>query len=415
MYTKTVRFLTAVLILFLALSSSIAQAQPLKGIRGANLPWDAKMTSKDWVFKNKQVFIDLARETGIWPSITAAQVLQEVGMAPGGSAVYKGCTNIGGIKWGSLAKSGVFEGVSKCPRRPPSNAGHYIKFANNLQSLLYKEVLLINGSPYKKARPMLLDLSKTGAADRENRDKFLQTFGDVYCPPSGTDSCEIRYHISINQMAESFNLFQWDEEAFPGGVRHCAGIGENKVGDCTKYPGFKSLYYSSYTPGGGASPEGGGANGGSEVINEQDLPGMNKKVQVDKAEVDILDKPNLSEEEVARMESSKGLKETPEAAVTAFFGKAFSILGVLVLLWSVFLIAAGIFDQSNNFFSFSVLKLISGRTMVEHGETPGKGQVSWPKLFILSGIGFLVGIILVTGMMFDILYAIISHFQGVFE
>ena len=149
-----------------------------------------------------------------------------------------------------------------------------------------------------------------------------------------------------------------------------------------------------------------------EVIPEDQLKGLRKEYQIGEADVDVLDVSSLSVEEQARMGAAKGQEDSVSKKITGLFASAFAILGVLLMLWSVFLVAAGLMDRSNGFLPFSAVKLLSGRSLVGAGEKAVNGQITWPKLILVAATGMLVGIVLVTGMLFGIIYSIVSHIQS---
>lgn len=173
-------------------------------------------------------------------------------------------------------------------------------------------------------------------------------------------------------------------------------------------PGDSSV---SATAGDAAAASAAGVNQG-DVIPEDQLKGLRKEYQIGETDVDILEAPSLSVEEQARMGAAKGEEASVSKKVTGLFAFAFAILGVLLMLWSVFLVAAGLLDSSNGFLPFSAVKLLSGRSLVDKGEKAANGQITWPKLILVATTGMLVGIVLVTGMLFGIIYSIVSYIQS---
>lgn len=157
------------------------------------------------------------------------------------------------------------------------------------------------------------------------------------------------------------------------------------------------------SPGGGATYDVGKAGTGG-IKDESELEGMPKDYTIEGAEdIESVSLDDLDpKHQVAMSKAKKSIAlhgSTLVHVVTSFI----TLVGLIVIVWSVLLMAAAVFDQNNVFLDFSLTSAMSAGTVVYNPDARDTGVgVSGAGIVKRAVIGITVGIIIVSGCAFGI-------------
>lgn len=164
----------------------------------------------------------------------------------------------------------------------------------------------------------------------------------------------------------------------------------------------------------GKKNEGGGSGG---MTGEEDLEGMPETKDWDKGnppkdatidDLDIGDQYNVAAlEEDIKLQQEGGV-HTAQIMI--------SLIGMLVMLWGILLFSGMLVDKSNPFLEFQCTRFLSAGRMeyVEDPQDKGKGRYMGRQIAVRSGVGVLLGLILVSGTFFGITLSVILFLQDKF-
>ena len=195
-----------------------------------------------------------------------------------------------------------------------------------------------------------------------------------------------------------------------------------------EFPGKKPKDFKNLWQGGGAglgTPKGSSAptkeDKAAAIRLEKDLEGMRNDYDMsqDYVQVELPDVEWATQEEEIAMgkviDDYEAMQE--KDPVGRFFKTAFTTLGGVTLFWSVFMVGAIIFDKSNSFLNFSTFKLATfgQRHLKEDEHDTTKGSATILKALGVVALAFIIGILLITGVLFDWMWALWNEINKIYE
>lgn len=366
--------------------------------------YEAKAVSPMEAIEQYKVdIISSSRKTGVWASVTAAQLILESGNPMSDLATKD--NNFFGIKWAESYKT-------KYPGSYPVDYGTLEDYGGGEQSVVdafahfptvsdgitEHSVIWWNGC-YEPEIKILENLNST-------MDQFLREVGNG---PYATDK---NYYSKLRRVIDDYDLEKLDKIAFPEGRKFC-GFGDRNVGEF-KYPddgfnGSASDVGSTVTEGNGLS---------YVIVKEEDLQGMYpRSFFLDESKGITLpsyDNLSLSEKENLNLIKSN-FKEQNTWSVWDFLRVCSVFLGLCILVYGVMFIAGYLFDKSNNILDISLIAILSlGYLKFSDEDVDIKGYVNRSRLIKIEIALFSVGFFLVGGGLFSVLIDIIWYMQGMF-
>ena len=163
-------------------------------------------------------------------------------------------------------------------------------------------------------------------------------------------------------------------------------------------------------------------SGKTFTICEDDLVGMPSEGILSQDALDLMmpDLSGLSQLDRNNLASIKGMmgEETPLAL--RIVGTASTVIGIILILYGIFLILGYIFDNVNSFIdinlisllSFGSIKLLSKEEYFALSKEDRKKYTSITKFYSIVAIVFVLGVLLVSGLVPKFIYKIISIFEG---
>lgn len=169
-----------------------------------------------------------------------------------------------------------------------------------------------------------------------------------------------------------------------------------------------------------------------ELIREWDLIGMPVLEGLpDQDQVEFADRDELSLTEKINLSHITAAKANNSIMVSESLGKVLMFIGILVILYSVFLLIALLFDWVNGFIDFSLLKILTlgryrlvSREYFEENKLIGydkythQTNVTPLSCFIRIIVVFIIGILLVSGKtqywVVEFTYSVMDWFREVF-
>ena len=353
--------------------------------------------------KYKKDIISSSRKTGVWASVTAAQLILESGN-PMSKLATEG-NNFFGIKWSESFKT-KYPGskpVSYSTQEHQGTGGQvtikaqFAHFPTVQDGITEHSVIWWNGM-YEPELKILEDLNST-------MDEFLREMAN------GPYATDVNYYSKLKSTIKSNNLEELDKLAFPEGRKFC-GFGNRKVGEY-KYP--DDGYNGSASNVG--SVEKGDNGKGYVVVKESELEGMYPESffldDYDKIELPSYDDLSLNEKinlgkikEGIEIQNSWSLWDTVRV-FTVF-------VGLCILVYAVVFIASYLFDRSNNIVEISLISLLSfGHLQFSDEDTEIKGYVNRSKLIKIELALFGVGFFLVGGGLFSFILDVIWYTEKI--
>lgn len=358
------------------------------------------MSPLEAVEKYKADIISSSRKTGVWASVTAAQLILESGNPMSDLATED--NNFFGIKWAEAYKTkypGSFP-VSYSTKEDygggeVSTSAIFTHFPSVTDGITEHSIIWWNGH-YEPELKILEDLGSS-------MDSFLREMGNG---PYATDSS---YYYKLRKVIDDNNLEDLDKLAFPEGRKFC-GFGDRRVGKY-EYPD------DDFNAGVGEKVI--GSNGLSYVIvKEEDLVGMYPKSFFldDSKSISLPSYDNLSLKEKNNLNLIKdNFQEQYSWNVWDLLRVCSVFLGLCILVYAVVFIAGFLFDKSNNIIDLSLIAILSlGHLQYSEEEVDIKGYVNQSRLIKIELALFVVGFFLVGGGLFSILIDIMWNMQRLF-
>ena len=382
---------TVIPLLMLLLCVSI---QPSEKVYSANNPFEA-------VEEYKSLIIASARKTGVWASVTAAQMLQEC-RNPFGELEKKG-NNFFGIKWSeshAIRYPGATYG-EYATKEYSGTAGEisivdkFTHFPSAEDSITEHSIIWWNGM-YEPELQILENLNSS-------MDEFLREMSN------GPYSTDVNYYTSLKTLIKQYDLEKLDKLAFPEGRKFC-GFGDRRVGEY-KYP--NDGYNGNASEVGSIEVSGGGSY---VIVAEEDLVGMYPKSFFTEGykpiELPTYDSLTTSEKlnlgiirDNINSENSWSLWDTVRV-FTVF-------IGLCILVYGVLFVTSYLFDRSNNLIEISLLNVITlGYLEYSNEEEEVRGYVNNSRLIKIEIALFSVGFFLVSGGLFSFIIDIMWYVKN---
>ena len=363
-----------------------------------NVKVDVKaMSPLEAIETYKKDIIASARKTGVWASVTAAQLILESGNPMSDLATKD--NNFFGIKWSSkhaerypgayAVNYSTLEDYGRGTVRVDANFTH---FPTPQDGITEHSIIWWNGNYYPELK-ILYNLDST-------MDEFLVEMANG---PYATDK---NYYSKLRKIIDDNNLEELDKEAFPEGRKFC-GFGGNTVGeymypddDLNQVSGVGNVVSDSET-------------GKTYVlVKEKDLVGMypesflgDEAFSVDLPSYDslnTLEKANLANiEENILHQREWGIYDTIRV-FTVF-------VGLCMLVYAVLILVAYLFDRSNNLIEISMISILSLGTLVFSDDEERDNNwhhVNKSRLLKIEISLWLVGFFLVAGGVFRLVLKI---------
>lgn len=357
---------------------------------------DVKATMKvtDVLEKHKKEIISSARKTGVWASVTAAQMILESGATL--STLAEEGNNLFGIKWAEVhaerypgAKPVLYWTKENIGGSLVSVQANFTHFPSMSDSITEHSIIWWNGY-YEKEVALLEDFNST-------RDEFLHVMANgAYC--TATD-----YEENLKAVIQSYGLDELDTLAFPEG-RKFTGFGDRTKGEY-RYP--NDGYNDGDTKKAGSTK----TEGGKEyvIVSEENLVGMYPTTflrEFSKA-ISLPGQDTLTTKEKVNMNYIKTSMQENEAwrvVNTARGGVIF--VGIFILVYAVLLWVSWLFDRSNNLVEVSLVQVITLGHMEYSDEDEGlkQGIVNKARLVRMEIALFLCGFFIVSGSFFSFLF-----------
>lgn len=360
---------------------------------------------REVIEKYEKFIVASARKTGVWPSVTAGQMILESNNPF--RKLEKEGNNFFGMKWSKRHEErypGAFP--VEYSTKENSNTSHQITtrakfthFPKAEDSITEHTIIWWNGM-YKEEVKLLEDFNSTV-------DDFIKEVGNG---PYATDAA---YYKLLKNIINKNDLERLDKLAFPEG-RKFAGFGDRTVGAYT-YP--NDGYNAEDVTNMGSVEK--GSNGNSYVVvKEEDLVGMYpKSFFLDKHNnVDLPSYDSLSTEEKINLKSIKdGIIQNNSWSLWDTLRVFVVFIGLWVLIYAVLFITGYLFDKSNNILEISLINILTvGALQYSDEEYERRGYVNKSRLFKIELALFLVGFFLVSGGMFNFIIDIIWRIQNIF-
>lgn len=207
-----------------------------------------------------------------------------------------------------------------------------------------------------------------------------------------------RFGIGTSNYISVIRMYNIDLDN--GAPTRAAGVGTT--------PYYKMADSVSVTGSGSGGGSGSGSTvvgGGSKLVSEWELAGMpnNVKLSDEQSEVILLDRSSLSVKEsdnVAKI--GEDIAYMSEIALLDRVRAGISFLGIIVLLYGVFLVCAVLFDRANNFLDISLVHMLTfGKIYYdpwsEDMDKQGKNFAGTKKVIISAVIVIIVGMLILSG------------------
>lgn len=357
------------------------------------------MSPLEAIEKYKKEIISSSRKTGVWASVTAAQLILESGNPM--SALAMEGNNFFGIKW-SPSHETKYPGAYGKDYSTQEDYGYgsvtikaqFTHFPSVADGITEHSVIWWNGS-YKEELDILENLNST-------RDEFLREMANG---PYATDKS---YYSKLKSVIEKNNLDELDKLAFPEGRKFC-GFGDRRVGSY-KYPddGYNGTASSV------GSSEYDSKTGLSYVIvKEEDLVGMYPKSFFldNSVSLSLPSYDNLSLDERANLNLIKeNYKMQNSWSIWDLFRILVVFVGLSILVYAILFIVSFLFDRSNNLVDISLINVITlGKLEFSDEVQCPRGYVNMSRLLKIEVALLLVGFFLVSGGVFSVMLDVITY------
>ena len=349
--------------------------------------------------KYKKDIISSSRKTGVWASVTAAQLILESGNPMSKLATED--NNFFGIKWSESFKK-------KYPGAKPVNystnehqgTGGQVTIKDNFahfptvqDGITEHSIIWWNGM-YEPELKILENLNST-------MDEFLREMGN------GPYATDVDYYGKLRKVINDNKLEELDKLAFPEGRKFC-GFGDRKVGEYN-YP--DDGYNGSASDVG--TVEKGKDGKGYVVVKESELEGMYpESFFLDKYDdIKLPSYDDLSLEEKINLGKIKEGIEIQNSWSLWDTVRVFTVfVGLCILVYAVVFIASYLFDRSNNLIEISLISMLSfGHLQFSDEETEIKGYVNKSRLIKIELALFGVGFFLVAGGLFSFILDVLWY------
>lgn len=347
----------------------------------------------------ENLIIASARKTGVWASVTAAQMIQECAN-PFGELETKG-NNFFGIKW-SESHGTRYPGAIGVEYLTNENSGtssevtitaKFTHFPSVQDGITEHSIIWWNGM-YEPELRILENLNST-------MDEFLREASN------GPYSTDANYYNALKSHIKNYNLEELDKKAFPEGRKFC-GFGDRKVGEY-KYP--DDGYNGSASDVGSVQT---GDNGLSYVVvKEKDLTGMYPESFFldDSKNLELPSYDNLTLKEKLTLDRLKtNIKEQNSWSLWDTIRVLTVFSGLCVLVYAVIFIVGYLFDKSNNLIEISLITVLTlGCLQFSDEDIEIKGYVNKSRLLKIEAALFAVGFFLVGGGLFSFLIDVLWY------
>lgn len=351
----------------------------------------------------KSLIIASARKTGVWASVTAAQMIQECAN-PFGTLEKEG-NNFFGIKWSESHATrypgATYKEYSTSEYSGTSNhvtiKAKFTHFPSVEDGITEHSIIWWNGM-YEPELKILENLNST-------MDEFLKEMSNgPYC----TDA---NYYNALKSHIKKYNLEELDKLAFPEGRKFC-GFGDRTVGEY-KYP--NDGYNGSASNAGSTSEE----NGVSYVIvKESELEGMYPESFFlnDSKDITLPSYDDLSTGEKVTLDKIKENIELQNSWSIWDTVRVMTVFaGLCILIYAVVFIAGFLFDKSNNIIELSLISILTlGNLEYSDEETETRGYVNKSRLIKIEIALFLIGFFLVGGGLFSFIIDVMWYTSNIF-
>jgi len=351
----------------------------------------------------ENLIIASARKTGVWASVTAAQMIQECAN-PFGELETKG-NNFFGMKWAE-SHSTRYPGAYPVEYLTNEYTGtssavtitdKFTHFPSAQDGITEHSIIWWNGM-YEPELKVLENLNSS-------MEEFLRVMANgAYC----TDA---NYYNALKSHIKTYNLEELDKKAFPEGRKFC-GFGDRKVGEY-KYP--NDGYNGSASDVGSVQT---GENGLSYVVvKEKDLMGMYPESFFldDYKNIDLPSYDNLSLSEKLVLDSIKtNMKEQNSWNLWDTVRVLTVFAGLCVLVYAMMFMIGYLFDKSNNLLEISLLMILTmGYLKFSDEEVDMQGYVNRSRLIKIEVALFVVGFFLVGGGLFSFLIDVLWYAERI--
>ena len=344
----------------------------------------------------KADIVSSARKTGVWASVTAAQLILESGNPMSDLATKD--NNFFGIKWSSnhakkypgayAVNYSTLEDYGSGMTRINDDFTH---FPTPKDGITEHSIIWWNGN-YGPELNILKDLNST-------MDEFLKEMG---IGPYATDP---NYYSKLRKIIDDNKLEELDKQAFPEGRKFC-GFGDDNVGEY-KYPddGFNDVGTS-----GSKSVDVSGK--GYVIVDEKDLVGMYPESFFgdDAKDISLATYDELSTLEKANLDNIKrNILQQREWSIYDTIRVLTVFMGLCLIFYSVLIFVAYIFDRTNNLIEVSMISILSlGSLCFSDDEDKDKNwhHVNKSRLLKIEISLWLVGFFLVAGGVFNLVLKI---------
>lgn len=362
------------------------------------------MTAQEAVEQYKKDIIASSRKTGVWASVTAAQLILESGNPLSDLATKD--NNMFGIKWAKSHEE-RYPGAYPVTYSTKEHQGggeitiqaQFTHFPTVSDSITEHSIIWWNGC-YEPELKILENLNST-------MDEFLREMGN------GPYATDVNYYSKLKATINTYNLEELDKLAFPEGRKFC-GFGDRTVGEF-KYP--NDGYNGSASDVGTVET---GADGLTYVVvAEEDLVGMYPKsffLDESKA-IELPSYDGLSTEEKVNLNTIKdniSIQNSWSLWDTVRVLTVFS--GLCILIYAVMFITGYLFDKSNNIIEISLISIMTfGHLQFSDEETEIRGYVNKSRLLKIETALFLTGFFLVGGGLFSFIIDVIWYTKNIFS
>lgn len=160
------------------------------------------------------------------------------------------------------------------------------------------------------------------------------------------------------------------------------------------------------------------ANGYGDLVSEWELTGMPSPSGLleNQLNVTLPDGSNLTQKEQNTIGVIKDNMNADKTTAYEVLHTVFTVAGLILIVYAIFLILAFIFDRVNVFFDFSLVGFLSfGKIKVltgtDYGDVIPEGYISHKLFFVRVGLIFVVGALLVSGVVPRLVKGIVGLFM----
>lgn len=349
--------------------------------------------------KYKSDIIASSRKTGVWASVTAAQLILESGN-PMSKLATEG-NNFFGIKW-SEAHAERYPGAKPVEYSTNEHQGSgnattirakFTHFPTVPDGITEHSIIWWNGY-YEPELKILEDLNST-------MDEFLREMAN------GPYATDVNYYSKLKKTIQSNNLEELDKLAFPEGRKFC-GFGDRTVGEY-KYP--NDGFNGSASNAGSVTTDSTGKS--YVIVEEKDLRGMYPPSFFlnDFNDIELPSYDWLSVSEKANLDSIKdNLKIQNSWSIWDIVRVLTVFVGLCILVYAVAFIVGFLFDRSNNLIELSLISILSfGYLEYSDEDIEIQGYVNKSRIYKIGAALFSVGFFLVSGGLFSFLVDIVWY------